>query len=194
MKSTLYLLFLSGLLSSSCGNKTSESTTATDTTTALPANSAPSPAPVSYVGKTTSELEAQGAHYCGGHILEGSAYDANAFYITTYAASEAECTNGENRIVLERKLSNNASGKANMLVLAELNVVEKNPEQSHFVTRLSVNGGKQQFYAVEYYEDGSQTVKQVGKLWLVNTATNQFEEVAVPAGFSFPHPYNDLVD
>ena len=194
MKSILFLLILASLLGVSCGNSTSNNTVATNSRAVLPANSSSEAVSTSYAGKTSTELDAQGIHNCGGHILGGSAYDDNALYTTTYAATEAQCENGENHISLEQNLSHDASGKANMQVLADLIVTESKPQQQQFVTKLSVNGGAKAYYAVEYVEDGSQTVTQVGKLWRVNTATNVFEEVPVPAGFSFPHPYNDLVD
>lgn len=191
MKNGLFILLLTSLLSISCGNNNPEGAPVTNnTTTAPPAAPVASTPETAYVGKTTAEIEAQGAHYCGGHLLSGNAYDASALYTSTYAATEAACESGENHILLERSLSHDASGKANMQILAHLPVTERKPQQQHFVTELSVNGGARASYVVEYVEDGSQTVKQVGKLWLVNTATNAFEEVPVPAGFTFPHPYN----
>jgi hypothetical protein len=197
MKNGLYTLLLFSLLSVGCQSGSPEGATTPTTGATLPAtppeNQAPEKAQGSYVGKTTVDLDALGMHYCGGQGA-GEASDGSLLYASTYALSDEACRNGENRIFLERKLSNDASGKANMLVLAELVVVTKEPEKAHFITQLSINGGKKEDYVVEYYEDGSQTVKQVGKLWLINKATEQFEEVAVPAGFSFPHPYNDLGD
>ncbi len=199
MKNGLYTLLLLSVLSVSCQSNSTEGTTTqkADSGAALPAtppkNKVPETAQGSYVGKTRFYLDTLGINYCSGQGA-GKASDGTDLYASTYAPSRSECPNGQNRIVLEKKIPNNVKGKANMLILAELSVENKEPEQSHMITQLRINGGKKQYYVVEYFEDGSQTVKQVGKLWLVNTAINQFEEVAVPAGFSFPHPYNNLVD
>jgi hypothetical protein len=140
------------------------------------------------VGKSVAEIKQLGYYNCVGIGLDEVPNGAMQ-YSVKWAPNNTSCFAGRNFITIERLLTGDGSFTEDRLVEAELVVYPEENGRSYTTVPLSVNGGPNQFYVVEYTGKSYQTITGVQKLWLMNLDTKKFEETPVPPAFSFVNPY-----
>ena len=206
MKNLIYLLvvvllFIAGCNENSTTNNKSKTTERTDSllvTENKPNNLQPQTVPIlkdsldiSFVGKTTQELDKYNFHVCFGQMI-GEEIAGEKLAVSAYSLQVENCLNGKNKITLEKFKSYYDKGKADFIIKDELLIETKYPQNCYAVVFLNLDNQPKNNYLIEYEDNSKEIITNIHKMWKIDVSVMKFIEIETPINFKCTNPnFND---
>ena len=144
---------------------------------------------MSFIGKTTQDLNQYNFHECFGAII-GQKSEKGKYAIAQYPATVADCQNGKSKITLEKFIQYVAGGKANFEIKDELSVINKYPEKCYVTIfeKLTEDEPKKH-YLIEHEGNSNPILTKIDQMWEVSIQHEKFIKIAIPKDFTCQNPY-----
>ena len=143
---------------------------------------------ITFIGKTTQDLNQFNFHECFGVMIEGKS-EAEKYAISQHSLVIDNCRNGRSKIFLKKFRNYYDQGKANFEIKDEMIVYSNYPKKcySNIVLKLTENKSEKN-YLIEYEDNSKPVLTNVYKLWEVDLDKEKFIEVNVPKNFKSNNP------
>ncbi len=143
---------------------------------------------ITFIGKTTKELNKYKFHTCLGAVLESEKYA-----VAIYSLNVANCHNGKNKIVIEKFINYYEQGKANFEIIDEFVVTSNFPKKCYSTVVLKLDENKpERNYLIEYEDNSKELLTRIYKLWEINLVKEKFIKIELPENFKCYNPdYSD---
>ena len=191
-------LLTAGCNENSTTNNKSKTTQRTDSlivTATKPDNTQPQTVPIlknsldmTFVGKTTQELDKYNFHVCFGQMIGEEIVDEK-YAVSAYSLNVENCLNGKNKITLEKFKSYYDKGKADFIIKDELLMNTKYPQNSYAVVLLKLDDQPKNQYLIEYEDNSKEIITNIHKMWKIDLSIMKFVEIEKPTNFKCPNPY-----
>ncbi|WP_104381451.1 hypothetical protein [Sphingobacterium sp. HMA12] len=141
----------------------------------------------SFIGKTTEDIEVSQMHTCLGVMLPVNEPKAK-FALAQYSAIIDHCQRGRTKFVIERFLRYDANGKSVFVIVDELNVETNYPATCFGNFRLAIEDDREENYIVTYYDNNSEVITQISRIWHIDLEKEKFVEVCKPKNLTLTNP------
>lgn len=141
----------------------------------------------SFIGKTTEDIEVLQMHTCLGVMLPVIESKAK-FALAQYSAIIDHCQRGRTKFVIERFLRYDTNGKSVFVILDELNVETNYPVTCYGNFRLAIEGDREENYLVTFYDNNSEVITQISRIWRVDLEKEKFVEISKPKNLTLTNP------
>jgi hypothetical protein len=146
---------------------------------------------ISFVGKTTQELDKFNLHVCFGGIIEGD-LENEKYAVSDYSLIIDNCRDGKNKITLEKFSNYYENGKANFIIKDEILVNSKYPEKCYSKIILELNNEPKNHYLIEYEDNSKEFLTNIHKIWKIDLEQMKFIKIEKPKNFKCNNPdYTD---
>jgi len=141
----------------------------------------------SFIGKTTNDIEVSKMHDCLGVIFPEDT-SKNKYALAQYSAIIDHCQHGQSKFVIERFLRHDANGRAVFLIVDELNVVANYPTICFGNFRLAIEDDREENYIVAFYNNDSEVINQISRIWRIDLEKEKFVEISKPKDLILTNP------
>jgi hypothetical protein len=142
---------------------------------------------ISFIGKTTQELNKYNFHVCFGTMLEG--YSENEEYaVSEYSLNIGNCRNGKSKITIEKFINYYDEVKANFVIKDELIVKSSYPKKCYSTIILKLENTEESNYLIEYEDNSKAVLTNIHRLWEINLNEMKFIEIVKPENFKCNNP------
>lgn len=141
----------------------------------------------SFIGKTTDDIEESKIHDCLGVIFPENT-SKNKYALAQYSAIIDHCQHGQSKFVIERFLRHDANGKSVFLIVDELDVVANYPTVCFGNFRLAIEDDREENYIVAFYNNDSEVINQISRIWRIDLEKEKFVEISKPRDLILTNP------
>ena len=146
---------------------------------------------ISFIGKTTQDLDKYNFHVCFGSIIQGKT-ENDKYALSEYSLSIDNCRNGRSKITFEKFINYYDKGKANFEIKDELLVNSDYPKKCYSSIYLTLNKEPESQYLIEYEDNSKVILTKIFKIWKIDLSQLKFIEVELPKNFTCNNPdYNE---
>ena len=141
----------------------------------------------SFIGKTTEDIEVSQMHTCLGVMLPVNE-SKGQFVLAQYSTIIDHCQRGKTKFVIERFLRYDANGKSVFLIVDELNVETNYPATCFGNFRLAIEDDREENYIVTFYDNNSEVITQISRIWRIDLENEKFVEISKPKNLTLTNP------
>ena len=113
---------------------------------------------ISFINKTTRELDVMNFHNCFGMLLDDSK-NPDKYAVAQFSLNTDACQKGKSKIVFEEFVEHYDNGKANFVIKDELTVTSNYPKKCYSVKQATLKGQAKSYYLLEFQDNNSEKLK-----------------------------------
>ncbi|GAA4179987.1 hypothetical protein [Sphingobacterium ginsenosidimutans] len=141
----------------------------------------------SFIGLTTTDIDLSKMHECLGVMLSENALK-DKYALAQYSAIIDHCQHGQSKFVIERFLRHDANGRSVFLIVDELDVVANYPAICFGNFRLAIEDDREENYIVAFYNNDSEKITQISRIWRIDLEKEKFVEISKPKDLILTNP------
>lgn len=142
---------------------------------------------ISFVGKTTQELNKYNLDECFGGIIDDK-LESTKYAVAKYSLNRENCWTGKSKITLEKFNNYYNEGKANFVIKDELLVSSKFPEKCYSTIVIELNNEPESDYLIEFEDNSEEVLTKIHKIWKIDLSKLKFIKIEKPKNFTCYNP------